>query len=231
MSITLTLTTFTPAEAEAITGVSTASQRDWRRRGFLASSAGHARFDAFDLARMLVIRLLSDRGIGPGQTAEASYAHCGDIAGVCSSGILLHAFRWIDAWEGDMADLPTQPILPEEAKVESVLFTMLSSIPDEAGETVLHKASIGQWRARADILVKRLWRDRGLPFVSPGRIFIWWADGKSQFANSLEGEMTNIPLSDPRTSGAIVVLDFTSLASMLQERAGRALCHVEIASE
>lgn len=231
MSMTLTLTTFTPAEAEAITGVSTASQRDWRRRGFLASGDGHARFDAFDLARMLVIRLLSDRGIGPAQTAQAPSLAFGDIASICAVGALGNAFSWSDAWEGDLEDIPTSMVIPEDAEIESFVLDIVSSNRSEGGATVFHKPSMPQWRARTRYLIKHLWRERSLPLVTPGKIFIWWANGEHKFANSLESEMAEMFSWDPRTCGPIVVLDYNSLASMLIERAGRALCHVEISQE
>ena len=64
MQPNFTLTTFTPAEAEKISTISTAMQRDGRRRGFLPAFQGHARFDPFDVARMWAIKMLADRGIG-----------------------------------------------------------------------------------------------------------------------------------------------------------------------
>ncbi|WAC24645.1 MerR family transcriptional regulator [Blastomonas sp. SL216] len=227
----MTLTTFTPAEAEAITGVSTASQRDWRRRGFLASGDGHARFDAFDLARMLVIRLLSDRGIGPTQTAQAPSLAFGDIASICAVGALSNAFSWVDAWEGDLDEIPTSMTIPEDAEAESFVLEIISSNRSENIATVFHKQSVPQWRAKKRYLIKQLWRERSIPLVTPGSMFIWWANGEHKFANSLESEMAQMFSSDPRTCGPIVVLDYNSLASMLIERSGRALCHVEIASD
>ena len=68
----LTLTHFTPAEAEKITGVSVSTQRDWRRRKFLGSHEGHARFDIFDLGEMAVMQMLAFRGIGPAQSTQLS---------------------------------------------------------------------------------------------------------------------------------------------------------------
>ncbi len=59
------LAQFTPSEAENITGLALATQRDWRRRGFLHKGIGHNRFDLFDLIEMLARKMLSDRGIGP----------------------------------------------------------------------------------------------------------------------------------------------------------------------
>ena len=64
------LTRFTPAEAERITGVNVTLQRDWRRRGFLPSNEGHARFDVFSLAKMRFLSAMAERGIGPASTEK-----------------------------------------------------------------------------------------------------------------------------------------------------------------
>jgi len=88
-----TLTTFTPGEAEKITGLSTAMQRDWRRRGFIAGGDGHARFNAFTLGELLTLKLLADAGVGPQQ--GQSYARW------TTAGIVWHALQWVDAYEGD----------------------------------------------------------------------------------------------------------------------------------
>ena len=55
---------FSPAEAAEITGVSTALQRDWRRRGILPErkSEGWSRFSVTDIIEMYVLRFFSDAG-------------------------------------------------------------------------------------------------------------------------------------------------------------------------
>jgi hypothetical protein len=95
--LTLRHATFTPAEAARITGVSTTQQRDWRRRGFLPHFANHARFDAADLATLLAMRLLAERGIGPARTA-------GVVPSVALR-IAHHAAKWKDAYSGQYDDV------------------------------------------------------------------------------------------------------------------------------
>lgn len=57
---------FTPREVERMTGLSTAMQRDWRKRGFLSSLQGkHARFTADEVAALFIMKLLADGGLGP----------------------------------------------------------------------------------------------------------------------------------------------------------------------
>lgn len=98
MSDRVTLTTFTPSEAERITGVSNDLQRNWRRRGHLRSHDGHARFDAFALADMWGLKMLSDRGIGPTDGVQALDS--------MSTRLVWHALASFHAWEGDVENAP-----------------------------------------------------------------------------------------------------------------------------
>ncbi len=57
---------YTPAEAEMVTGVNVALQRDWRRRGLLPETKGaHARYTASELAEMILMQDFSEAGLGP----------------------------------------------------------------------------------------------------------------------------------------------------------------------
>lgn len=65
--------TFTPAEVEEVTGLTTTMQRDWRRRRFLkVQPQSHARFRTKEVAEILVMKLLADRGLGPASTRSFS---------------------------------------------------------------------------------------------------------------------------------------------------------------
>lgn len=91
-----TLAHFAPSEAEKITGLSTAMQRDWRHRGFLPKNEGHARFDLFTLATMMALKLFADRGIGP-QVAQ-------NFTEISSRAIAWFALEFEDAYEGKLSD-------------------------------------------------------------------------------------------------------------------------------
>lgn len=57
---------YTPAEAEMVTGVKVALQRDWRRRGLLPETGGgHARYTAAALAEMVLMQDFARDGLGP----------------------------------------------------------------------------------------------------------------------------------------------------------------------
>lgn len=83
-------TKFSPSEAQVITGVDLANQRNWRRRGYLPKGqGGWTEFEAPDLAKMLVFQSLANRGIGPSSAQEDAYW--------ASLGILYAALKWIDS--------------------------------------------------------------------------------------------------------------------------------------
>lgn len=97
MSFDLLLTTFTPRQAEQITGIKAARQRDLRRHGYLPQQEGHAQFTAVDLAEMLVLSSMMRRGVGPGSASG--------IAKISAIGIVQSALSDPDAFEGmDKAD-------------------------------------------------------------------------------------------------------------------------------
>lgn len=56
---------YTPAEAEMVTGVNVALQRDWRRRELLPAVDGHARYTGAELAEMVLMKDFADRKLGP----------------------------------------------------------------------------------------------------------------------------------------------------------------------
>jgi hypothetical protein len=63
--------TFEAREAERITGVSGQTQREWRRRGFFERAGeGRADHDVHDLARLIVMRALADRAVGPADSSK-----------------------------------------------------------------------------------------------------------------------------------------------------------------
>ncbi|MEE9271713.1 MAG: hypothetical protein V3U57_00320 [Robiginitomaculum sp.] len=75
--------TFTPSELAEITGLSTTMQRDWRRRGILATSDGHAKFDIYDLTEVYFMARMSESGIGPLKSGpHAFFAGLNMLSGV-----------------------------------------------------------------------------------------------------------------------------------------------------
>ena len=66
---------FTPSEVAHITGISTALQRDWRRRGLLEKkNEGWSQFDLDDVVRLSVAGLLIEHGIAARFALDAAVA-------------------------------------------------------------------------------------------------------------------------------------------------------------
>src|SRR5215212_6307283 len=85
MEICFVETTFTPAEAEAISSVDVVRQRDLRRHEYLPKAkGGWTRFSIEDAARLLVIGKLAERGVKPSTSAV--------IANAKSAAVLVKAF-------------------------------------------------------------------------------------------------------------------------------------------
>lgn len=211
------LTTFTPAEAEKITTLNTVMQRDWRRRGFIPSGEGHARFDAFALAEVWVMKMLSDRGVGPQLSKE--------VASWCAMGILWHALKDGEAYEGDHAR--TFEWEPEGARPQPdpEALAVLERFSKETGIAIPENVDT-TWSAKGEWLAKQVFRLRGCPRVIPSPYFIWWADGSHVFHDSLDEAFSSLSW-DEKYAGPVIVLDLNALATQLLVRAGRALVHVE----
>lgn len=92
MSQCYILSQYSAGEAEQVSGVGSAMQRDWRRRGFLPAHPGHARFDLFSLAELTAFALLTGRGIGPTQARS--------VVEDTAWGIAYFALSWPDAYDG-----------------------------------------------------------------------------------------------------------------------------------
>ncbi|WP_299309848.1 hypothetical protein [uncultured Croceicoccus sp.] len=218
----LTLTQFTPAEAESITGVSTMTQRDWRRRGVLTKrDEGHARYDLFDMGGMMATKLLSDRGV---PLLEAA-----DVAEWCGMGIGYRALLWNNAYEGDHERTNEARGLPNMLLAQNAdMFEALRKaaniarveLPDNLEES--HR-----WGDKAEWLAHQVYRDRFKTGLIPGQLFIWWANGQHLFHESFDKARDEMTSGDPRLAGPALVLDFESLASTLLTKAGRAFVHVE----
>ena len=79
---TYTAAHFSPKDVEGITELSTTMQRDWRRRGFIETQNGHAKFDPFEVATIWIAKTLADRGIGPTVSKV--------IAPICGVGLVVY---------------------------------------------------------------------------------------------------------------------------------------------
>ncbi|GEM_PF-5900972 len=68
--------TFTAAEASRITDVQPATQRNWRRRGFLSKQNGWARFNVAELAELVLRKSMGDLGMPHVEATEEMHEIC-----------------------------------------------------------------------------------------------------------------------------------------------------------
>jgi hypothetical protein len=91
--------TFKPAEVEAITGLSTALLRDWRRRKIIHHTLdkGPNGYSLGAVAELLVLKVLSDHGIGP----KTVFGSSGNLAGNVMHFALDEPTAWAtpDEWQ------------------------------------------------------------------------------------------------------------------------------------
>lgn len=191
MKIVLTL--FTPADAERIAGVSVDLQRDWRRRGYLEKQEGHARFSVFDLAQMLVLKTLSERGIGPDRAK--------DVAETAATEVAIAALRWSDAWDANV-----QLLRPESMNW------------GEFSDLLCSEATTEQ-------LFSRTMRPR-LSVAHDAKL-IWWSDDSFRLTGSIDDALSSVSSSDPKVSGAIIIIDLAGLASRMIDAAQRPFAGAE----
>ena len=195
------LATFTPAEAARISGVNVALQRDWRRRGLSPREDG-SRFNSFAVAELLVMNVLSTRGIGPQQAKL--------ISNHCAAALLALALRDRAAWAGQ----------PDIAPIDRDYLDQLI----DAGFSDL---SAEYWPARAAALATAAVRNLGYTHDYTDA-FVWWANGTHGFYGGLTQAFEIVGRDDPRMQGAIVVLDLGALAHLQLKRSGRALATYDL---
>lgn len=104
---------YTPAEAETVTGVNVALQRDWRRRGLLPPTEGsHARYTASQLAEMVLMQDFAERKLGP----KALKSMLGEAVD--------HLKIWVEAMPGNDRFVDIERAVPiDQLPARYVVFT------------------------------------------------------------------------------------------------------------
>jgi len=203
--MSFTLAKFDPAEAERITGVSLALQRVWRQRGFLPSAGGKiSSFTVHDLARMLFLKLMSDRGVRPADLVDSVILE--------TSGRRV-AYDALTNGEAYGPNYPSGGSLRE--------FNLVRKIAQDESSGATLTSLMTQIKAARE---NEGWALRiayaEAPKVIPGPLFIWSADGEPYW-DGPAGE--NLEREFERSEGAIVVMVLPQVGKMLAQRAGRPL--------
>lgn len=135
---------FGAAEAERITGMSQATERNNRRQGYLEAPSGRARHQGHGLALRLVMAVLAERGLGPAKGHP--------IAAAAAALIYRFALRQPGAIAGIKADSPLTGPGPKRFLVaygDGIIQTFDDPISafdnsDAGAATVVDLASMGK---------------------------------------------------------------------------------------
>lgn len=236
----LEATEFTPADAEVITGVSVDQQRNWRRYGYLPKSLGkHARFEPHQLARMLVMQMLSKRGIGPSRSHK--------VASAIASRVIYRACLFSEKAFEDRSGLGLDrgfgAGFPSERNT-----SMMARVLSYKQHIAKHAASISP---------EEILKDEGNhPGLGPARYVVWYANDEIYFLRSLasadrrsparrawmqsrlagDAPVRSIKVVEPYEpweglSGALVVLSHEAIADALLRKIDGPLFYIDVAPE
>ncbi len=221
METRISLTVFTPREAERITGVSTVMQRDWRRHGYLPVNEGHMRFNVFGLAELLALRLLAERRIGPQQGKL--------VSDWLAAGITRFALQSRHAYEGDAAEIQN---LPEDTSRAAMRVALENAAAKAApGNTFNLSGAPTSWLAGANRLSRMVLKahdtPKGIGRALPARFFLWFSDDTHTWHESVDKCFEEEGVAEGLLAGPIVVLDQHAIGEHLLKMAGRPFVYVE----
>lgn len=206
---------FSPAEAEQITGLSPAVQRVWRQRGIIPSSGGKvASFDVFDLARMLFLRLMSERGIGPADITRDPIIIETSVRRIVFDALTYGAAYGDGYPEGGSLDAFILARMPAEEVFEKA----------GDGDSMNWLASQLDAATKNDEMARRIAYD-GAPRVIAAPLFFWFADGEPYWDSPL-GRRLNHELSTSGSDGPIILMILPKIGKLIVDRAGRPLVRI-----
>lgn len=196
------LRAFTPSEAARISGVNLALQRDWRRRGYLPKLEGPSEFDAFGVASMLCVELLTRRGIGPAVSKP--------LASLLGAGVVKAAIEVQAGFGGALKGVA--------GPVERIAVTDRDSLDLVQASQGGADEAYWTWYGRAQAISAEIFSARPEAEQRVERAFCWWADGTSEFVDSIIRLLEALEPSDPRLAGPVIMLDFSALAALFLDR-------------
>jgi len=195
------LRAFTPSEAARISGVNVALQRDWRRRGYLPKLEGPSEFDAFEVASMLCMELLTQRGIGPAVSKP--------FAGLLGAALVKSAVRVRTEHAGPLKAIAGPIDRLAVTDPDALVLIQESAAADNAYWT---------WYGRALAVETEIFASRDDAERKVQRMFCWWADGTTEFIDSLIFLLESVETGDRRLSGPVIMLDFDAIAVLFVDR-------------
>lgn len=209
----LNFETYTPSEVAKITGVSTDNQRNLRRAGYLPKTIGHARFNLQEIARLLVIGLMSEKGIGP----KVSTA----FAETAARGIFLKSL-----WNSEVYSQDAVNIAHEETHSEFVeSIEKLKGHPDLNLDADAKKSLHGS--IAKDHLVTKVEAMSGAQGEKAPEFFCYWANDYPEFFYGDNHPFEDHAYGIAAWQGPVVMLSMGSLAAVISAKLPRPAIYLE----
>lgn len=201
----LVLETYTPSEAEAVTQVTQATVRNWRRAGYLPRPTGHARYTVRELMLMSAMHALVSRGLTP----EAASGFARSIANATFMSCIRNANSFsesaVDGARKTVGEIPPERI--EEVKAR-------------AGDS--YSEDFHYWADSLGLAMDTAERQFGLTGIQSPNYFIIWANGEEEFAyhENICEKITEGSL-DEFVQGPVTLFTLAAMAGMILDRLPR----------
>lgn len=201
----LKLETYTPSEAETITGVVQTTVRNWRRAGYLARQKGWARYNIADLLVMYSMGMLTSRGITP----EAAQAFAGETARA-----IFQAMIWIDGAYTPEADNAARREVTENQ--QDALHTFLEHLGADRHEAAVTLIA-------RDVKARASGQSFGVSGLDQIEWLVIWANNEIEFFTSdrAEADFFSAYGRDEYVAGPVMLLCLPAIAGAVIDRLPR----------
>ena len=224
MKVEFELTQFRAKDVERITGASTTTLRDWRRRGYLPKKTGHPKFNCIELLQVWAMKMLADRGIGPSLAAGIA-TQCGIVGA-------WFALREPYAYDGgpDFLDDVLPRMAEEFSDVEQrdLSRNFVSAFEGDTPQKYIEGLSSTPFGGRTKWLANEI--IIGRQEKPPDRFVVWMPNNEWMPSDSLDN-MSVLLEEETGTFGFLISLDLETLGRLLVQRAEKPLVAIDVLEE
>jgi hypothetical protein len=189
---------FSASEFAVITGLSTALQRDWRRREIMAEHAGQAKYDIYDAVEAAWMVALAEGGFGPARSRDH----------VVEGGLILlrYAAETLCIENPDLKKIVPGMDKPRAVQMWAFLATVMRFRRNRHPYYI--ESVLGQNENTRP-------SDDYAPSTS---YFVVWADGCAEYVLSFADAYSHIDKDDPRITGAVLSVDMAAIGKQFSAR-------------
>lgn len=203
---------FTPSEVADITGISLDNQRNFRRSGYLPKNSGHARFSLHDAARLLVIGLMAERGVGPKISIT--------FADTAARGIVLSLLWQPQIYSKSAAIAAIRETESEVADAVDRVRNNMGTDFDEVESRRTFKQALAKERLSETVEAMLGMRGEARP-----SFFCLFANGHPEFFYGESHPWEDVDYSLPAWQGPVICFYMGALAALFASRMPRPVVH------